>query len=888
MNRALHRVGAMALMAAAIALVGLILTHIPVQANDISVGMTCTITEAITAANTDTAVNGCPAGSGADTVILESNFPYVLTTIDNGFGGVGNNGLPPITSTITISGNGATIERKLSAPDFRILYVDTTGNLTLQQVTVRQGRLSGTNNGGGIYNAATLTVVDSSIVSNTASYGGGIFNTAASSANISNSAVLSNTSNTSLPGGGGGGIYNTSGSLIIDASNVLSNTTNRNGGGIFNGGILTVTSTSLLNNTGGMDGGGIYQASGNSAVTGSCIVANSAAAFQHATGTPINATGNWWGHPSGPAGEGPGIGDAVSADVDFSGFLTAALSGCPTLPSPDVGIVKRASPGPLNPGAAMTYTLVFSNSGPITATAVVITDPVPSSVTGFSYVSAGAPITPHLGTTYVFTVSDLAPGAGGSITINGTISSSSAGTTFTNTATIDAKGDLTPANNTSAAGIAVNPIYLLTVTKDGSGTGTVTGTGINCDIVDTDCSGGYLPGTKVTLQATASADSQFTGWTGCDSAAGAACTVTMNSDRTVKATFLRRYTLTITKDGSGSGAVTSIDTKISCGSVCTTTYLDGASVSLSASPDSSSTFTGWGGVCSGTGGCLVTMSGDKTVSATFDALPVSIVLTQTVGIDRFGCASSTTVTVLPGTPVYYCYTVRNTGERTFTRHGLVTNGRGAIFADQLYTLAPGQQVNTAQLNKTISQTVIVTTTTVATWTASLDAADLALVAADELLRAAGTDLAVSAIATTQGTVNVAPAGMNVAVTVGTQANACSTTQSILVKPETAVYFCVTLRNTDSVALTDLVLQVNGQQVPLKGLTLTPGGAATVTSADSDLLGPVTVTETTTLGAAVTAVAGGGVQGTYATQSTVDAVATPGVVNESVFLPVVRR
>ena len=199
------------------------------------------------------------------------------------------------------------------------------------------------------------------------------------------------------------------------------------------------------------------------------------------------------------------------------------------------------------------------------------------------------------------------------------------------------------------------------------------------------------------------------------------------------------------------------------------------------------------------------------------------------------------MTVLPGTPVYYCYTVRNTGERTFTRHSLATNGKGAIFADQLYTLAPDQQVNTAQLNKTISQTVSVTTTTVATWTASLDTADLALVAADELLRAAGTDLAVSAVATTQGTVNVAPAGMDVAVTVGTQANACPTTQSILVKPETAVYFCVTLRNTGSVALTDLVLQVNGQQVPLKGLTLTAGGTATVTSADSDLLGPVTVT-----------------------------------------------
>ena len=302
--------------------------------------------------------------------------------------------------------------------------------------------------------------------------------------------------------------------------------------------------------------------------------------------------------------------------MDFSGFLTAAPSGCPTLPSPDVGIVKSASPGPLNPGAPMTYTLVFSNSGPITATAVVITDLVPSSVTGVSYSSSGATVTQRADPNYVWDVADLAPGAGGSITINGTVSTSSAGTTFTNTATIDAKGDITSGNNTSEAGIAVNPLYQLTVTKNGSGSGTVTGRvsvsvdplTINCGA---DCTEGYVLGTTVTLQAAASVDSQFTGWTGCNSTAGTSCSVTMSSAKTVTATFLRRYTLTITKGGNGSGTVTSIDAKINCGSVCTTTYLDGASVSLSASPDSSSTFAGWGGVCSGTAGCLVTMNGDK-------------------------------------------------------------------------------------------------------------------------------------------------------------------------------------------------------------------------------------------------------------------------------------
>ena len=63
----------------------------------------------------------------------------MISAADNNFGGVGSNGLPPITSTITISGKGATIERDLNAPDFRIFFVGTSGNLTLNQVTVRQG-----------------------------------------------------------------------------------------------------------------------------------------------------------------------------------------------------------------------------------------------------------------------------------------------------------------------------------------------------------------------------------------------------------------------------------------------------------------------------------------------------------------------------------------------------------------------------------------------------------------------------------------------------------------------------------------------------------------------------------------------------------------------------
>lgn len=36
----------------------------------------------------------------------------------------------------------------------------------------------------------------------------------------------------------------------------------------------------------------------------------------------MDATYNWWGHASGPSGEGPGTGDAVSANVDYCPWLS--------------------------------------------------------------------------------------------------------------------------------------------------------------------------------------------------------------------------------------------------------------------------------------------------------------------------------------------------------------------------------------------------------------------------------------------------------------------------------------------------------------------------------------------------------------------------------------
>ncbi len=78
--------------------------------------------------------------------------------------------------------------------------------------------------------------------------------------------------------------------------------------------------------------------------------------------------------------------------------------------------------------------------------------------------------------------------------------------------------------------------YTLTVTKAGSGTGTVTSSpaGINCG---GDCSESYTKGTEVTLTATPDSGMEFTGWSGGGCGGTGTCTVTMNSDNSVIATF---------------------------------------------------------------------------------------------------------------------------------------------------------------------------------------------------------------------------------------------------------------------------------------------------------------------------------------------------------------
>jgi len=79
------------------------------------------------------------------------------------------------------------------------------------------------------------------------------------------------------------------------------------------------------------------------------------------------------------------------------------------------------------------------------------------------------------------------------------------------------------------------------------------------------------------------------------------------------------HTLTVRKAGTGDGTVTSNPAGIDCGTDCRETYPTDTQAKLTGTPDACSTFQGFGGDCTADGS--VTMSSDKTCTATFDARP---------------------------------------------------------------------------------------------------------------------------------------------------------------------------------------------------------------------------------------------------------------------------
>jgi hypothetical protein len=264
---------------AAVALVGVVSVQ-PAYAATITVNTTnpnaafdgkCSLIEAITNADHGTGEwSDCTAGvSGADTINLASAATYTFTGALTGAGTVGAIATPVITTTITINGNGSTINRSAPSGQFRYFYV-AGGSLTLNDLNVTGASLPLTADGT-IYNDnGTLAINRSSLYSNGGSGGGAVTNRAAGTATatltITDSVVHDNTSSSPNASYGAGAGVNT---LAVNTG--TANT--------------TITNTRIYGNTATNQGAGVSNAAYNNGATSNTTITRSSITSNTTTGT---------------------------------------------------------------------------------------------------------------------------------------------------------------------------------------------------------------------------------------------------------------------------------------------------------------------------------------------------------------------------------------------------------------------------------------------------------------------------------------------------------------------------------------------------------------------------------------------------------------------------
>jgi hypothetical protein len=162
-------------------------------------------------------------------------------------------------------------------------------------------------------------------------------------------------------------------------------------------------------------------------------------------------------------------------------------------------------------------------------------------------------------------------------------------------------------------------------------------------------------GTSIVLTASTSEESTFLGWD--DDCSGVhKCELTIDGPRSVTARFgtdSRLQTLTVNREGRGTGAVISKPSGIECGGTCTFAYAFGTRVTLLARADTGSRLGRWDG-CTVTGpACSVLMDQPRSVTATFErvaTLTIRVLQSKygsvvASGLDPASCSPGCTVTL---------------------------------------------------------------------------------------------------------------------------------------------------------------------------------------------------------------------------------------------------
>ena len=152
--------------------------------------------------------------------------------------------------------------------------------------------------------------------------------------------------------------------------------------------------------------------------------------------------------------------------------------------------------------------------------------------------------------------------------------------------------------------------FKLTVITKGNGQVNSVPDGIDCGI---NCEESYTDGTDITLIVTPDLNSTFSSWQG-DCSGDNNIIVIIDANKTCTAIFEKQFQLTVNKKGNGK--VHSTTPGINCGTDCNKIYNNGSTVTLIATPDSNSTFSGWQGDCEGNATLII--DENKTCTAIFE------------------------------------------------------------------------------------------------------------------------------------------------------------------------------------------------------------------------------------------------------------------------------
>ncbi len=187
--------------------------------------------------------------------------------------------------------------------------------------------------------------------------------------------------------------------------------------------------------------------------------------------------------------------------------------------------------------------------------------------------------------------------------------------------------------------------YALTVEKEGAGSGAVASSppGIECGSACGSESAQFNEGAAVTLTATPSLHSSFSGWTavsgdpGTCTGTASPCEVTMSEDVELEAGFAPiTHSLKVSVTGQGSVSADSgpISGCTEGAGACEGAYDEGATVTLVATPDLHNRLAAWGGACAAAAAsepCEVTIDEARSATAAFEATPQHTLALATEG-----------------------------------------------------------------------------------------------------------------------------------------------------------------------------------------------------------------------------------------------------------------